>query len=327
MVASDWTPASGWTALEIEPRRPIELDPAAAVLHYGQSIFEGLKAYRQPDGSVGVFRPEANAARFQRSARRLALPELSVADFVSSIDMLIEVDSAAVPSGDEQSLYLRPLMFGYESYLGVQPSKQVKYLLIASPVDSYFTGGMHPVSIWLAEDYVRAAPGGTGAAKCSANYSASLVAQQEAAANGCQQTLFLDAVERRWLEELGGMNLFLVQDDGTLVTPPLSGTILEGVTRDSVIAIARDRGRHVEERKVSFDEWREGVEGGRVVEAFACGTAAVITAIGRVRWAGGELVMGDGETIGPVVTELRQALVDIQFGRADDPHGWVHRAG
>lgn len=326
MVTSEWTPSEGWSPLEVEPRRPLELDPAASVLHYGQSVFEGLKAYRQPDGSVGVFRPESNAARFQRSARRLALPELSTADFVSAIDMLIEVDAAAVPGGDEQSLYLRPFMFGYESFLGVRPSQQVRYLLIASPVDSYFTGGLHPVSIWLAEDYVRAAPGGTGAAKCSANYATSLVVQQEAVAQGCEQTLFLDAVERRWLEELGGMNLFLVLADGTLVTPDLTGTILEGVTRDSIIAIARDRGRRVEERRVSFDEWREGVAAGRIVEAFACGTAAVITPIGSVRWRGGELVMGDGETIGPTVTELRQALVDIQYGRAPDPHGWVHRA-
>jgi branched-chain amino acid aminotransferase len=327
MVTSRWTPAEGWSALEAEKRRPLELDPAATVLHYGQSVFEGLKAYRQPDGSVGVFRPEANARRFQHSARRLALPELSVADFVSSIDMLIEVDSAAVPSGPEQSLYLRPFMFGAESRLGVRPSQDVRYLLIASPVDSYFAGGIHPVSIWLAEDYVRAALGGTGAAKCSVNYAAGLAAQQQAAAEGCEQVLFLDAAERRWLEELGGMNIFLVAADGTLITPALTGTILEGVTRDSLITLARDRGRPVEERGVSLEEWREGVESGRISEAFACGTAAVITPIGRVRWQGGEMVMGDGKTIGPVVTELRQALLDIQYGRAPDPHSWVHRAG
>lgn len=326
VATSRWTPAAGWSPLQVEKRRPLELDPAASVLHYGQSVFEGLKAYRQPDGSVGVFRPEANALRFQRSARRLALPELSVADFISSIDMLIEVDSAWVPAGAEQSLYLRPLMFGTESFLGVRPSQEVKYLLIASPVDSYFAGGVHPVSIWLTREYVRAAPGGTGAAKCSVNYATSLMAQQEALAEGCEQVLFLDAIERRWLEELGGMNVFLVAADGTLVTPALSGTILEGVTRDSIITLARERGHAVEERRVSFDEWREGVETGRITEAFACGTAAVITPIGSVRWRGGELVMGDGETIGPVVTALRQALVDIQYGRAPDPHGWLHRA-
>jgi branched-chain amino acid aminotransferase len=327
MVTSRWRPAEGWSPMEIEKRRPVELDPAASVLHYGQSVFEGLKAYRQPDGSIGVFRPEANAARFQRSARRMALPELPVTEFVNSIDMLIEVDGDSVPSGAEQSLYLRPFKFGDESFLGVRPSQEVRYVLIASPVDSYFEGGVHPVSIWLAEDYVRAAPGGTGAAKCSVNYATSLMAQQEALAEGCEQVLFLDAVERRWLEELGGMNIMLVAADGTLITPALSGTILEGVTRDSLITLARGRGHQVEERKVSLEEWREGVASGHITEAFACGTAAVITPIGRVRWRGGEMVMGDGQTIGPVVTELRQALVDIQYGRAPDPHGWMHRAG
>lgn len=327
MVTARWTPGGGWGDLELVKRSPLELDPAASVLHYGQSVFEGLKAYRQPDRSVAVFRPEANAARFQRSARRLALPELPAADFVRAIDMLIEVDERWVPSGAEQSLYLRPFMFGVESFLGVRPSQEVRFILIASPVDSYFAGGLHPVSIWLAEDYVRAAPGGTGAAKCAGNYATSLVAQQEAIAQGCEQTLFLDAVERKWLEELGGMNLFLVAGDGTLITPELSGTILEGVTRDSIISIARERGRQVEERRVSFDEWREGAESGRITEAFACGTAAVITPIGRVRWRGGEITMGGGDTIGPAVTELRQALLDLQYGRAADTHGWMHRAG
>jgi len=327
MVTSRWTPADGWTPLEVVRRAPLELDPAAAVLHYGQSVFEGLKAYRQPDGSVGVFRPEANAARFQRSARRLGLPELSAADFLRSIDMLVEVDSAWVPSGAEQSLYLRPIVFGTEPFLGVRPSREARYLLIASPVDSYFGDGIHPVTIWLSEDHVRAAPGGTGAAKCAVNYAASLVAQQEAAAEGCEQVLFLDAVERRWLEELGGMNIVLVAAEGRLITPRLSETILEGVVRDSIITLARERGRAVEERRVSFEEWRRGIESGAITEAFACGTAAVITPIGRIRWRGGEMLIGDGETTGPTVTELRRALVDIQYGRTPDRHGWLHRAG
>src|ERR1700694_3494123 len=324
MVTSRWTPGEGWGPVEVQKRTPLALDPAATVLHYGQAVFEGLKAYRQPDGSVGVFRPDANAGRFQRSARRLALPELSVADFVSSIDMLIEVDGAWVPSGAEQSLYLRPFMFGDESYLGVRPAQEVRYILIASPVDSYFASGLHPVSVWLAEDHVRATPGGTGAAKYGGNYANSLVVYQEARAQGCAEVLFLDAAERRWLEELGGMNIGLVATDGTLIIPELSGTILEGVTRDSIITLARERGRRVEERRVSVEEWREGVESGSLVEAFACGTAAVITPIGRLRWRGGEIVMGDGETIGATVTELRQALLDIQYGRVPDPHGWMH---
>jgi branched-chain amino acid aminotransferase len=308
MVTSQWTPDDGWSPLEVEKRRPLELDPASTVLHYGQAVFEGLKAYRQPDGSVGVFRPQANAARFQRSARRLALPELPVAAFVSSIDMLLEVDAGWVPAGAEQTLYLRPFMFGAESYLGVRPAEEVRYILIASPVDSYFPTGLHPISVWLAEG----------------NYANSLVVYQEAKAQGCTEVLFLDSTERRWLEELGGMNIGLVATDGTLIMPELSGTILEGVTRDSIITLARERGRRVEERRVSFSEWREGVESGSTVEAFACGTAAVITPIGRLRWRDGEIVMGGGETIGATAAELRQALLEIQYGRVPDTHGWVH---
>lgn len=328
MVTATWTAGGrGWESLQLVQRSEIGLDPAASVLHYGQSIFEGLKAYRQPDGSIGVFRPEVNGARFQRSARRLALPELAVGDFLRSIDMLIEVDGAWVPSGAEQSLYLRPLMFGVESFLGVRPAHEVRYVLIASPVDSYFVNGLHPVSIWLTEDYVRAAPGGTGTAKCAGHYAASLAAQEQATVEGCEQVLFLDAVERRWLEELGGMNIFLVADEGTLITPELSGTILEGVTRDSIITLARERKLRVEERRISFDEFRDGVRSGHIVEAFACGTAAVITSIGRLKWRGGELLIGGGETIGPAVTELRQTLLDIQYGRVSDTHGWVRRAG
>ncbi len=328
MVTATWTAGGGdWQPLQLAQRSEIGLDPAASVLHYGQSIFEGLKAYRQPDESIGVFRPEANAARFQRSARRLALPELAIRDFLSSIAMLIEVDGAWVPSGVEQSLYLRPLMFGVESFLGVRPSQEVHFVLIASPVDSYFVGGLHPVSIWLTEDYVRAAPGGTGTAKCAGNYAASLAAQQQATAEGCEQVLFLDAIERRWLEELGGMNIFLVAEEGSLITPELSGTILEGVTRDSIITLAGERGLRVEERRVSFDELRDGILSGHIVEAFACGTAAVITPIGRLKWRGGELLIGDGETIGPAVTVLRQALLDIQYGRVTDTHGWMRSAG
>jgi branched-chain amino acid aminotransferase len=215
-------------------------------------------------------------------------------------------------------------MFGAEAFLGVRPAQLVNYVLIASPVDSYFASGFRPVSVWLAEDYVRATPGGTGAAKYGGNYANSLIVYQQAKAEGCTEVLFVDAAERRWLEELGGMNLGLVTSDGTLIMPELSGTILEGVTRDSLITLARERGRRVEERRVSLDEWREGVESGSIVEAFACGTAAVITPIGRVRWRGGEIVMGDGETIGPTAIELRQALLDIQYGRAPDTHGWLH---
>jgi branched-chain amino acid aminotransferase len=300
------------------------LDPSTVVLHYGQSIFEGFKAYRPADGSIVTFRPERNATRFQRSARRLALPELSVEDFLAAADLLISADAAWVPGEPGTSLYLRPLMFGSEVGLGVRPASEVTFLLIASPAGAYFAGGVKPVTIWLSQEFTRAAPGGTGAAKCAGNYAASLIAQQEAIEHGCDQVMFLDAEERRWIEELGGMNLFFVRDDGSLVTPALTGTILEGITRDSVITLARDAGREVVERRVSFAEWAEDVRAGRVVETFACGTAAVITPVGRVRTADGDVVVGDGEP-GPVTLGIRDQLLGIQHGTAPDTYGWLHR--
>ncbi len=323
MVSIRWTVAQGWHAGALRPYGPLSLDPATAVLHYAQGIFEGLKAYRQPDRGVKTFRPEANARRFQRSASRLALPELPVDVFVDAVDLLIRADAAWVPDQVEQSLYLRPFMFASEVFLGVRPAAEVSFMVIASPAGAYFPQGVKPVSIWLSEEYTRAAPGGTGAAKCGGNYAASLVAQQEALAHGCAQVAFLDAVERRWIEELGGMNLCFVHDDGSIVTPELTGTILPGVTRDSILTIAADRGHKVEERRIGIDEWRDGVASGRITEVFACGTAAVITPVGLLRWRGGELPMGNGG-IGPVTTSLRKTLLDIQHGLADDPYGWMH---
>jgi branched-chain amino acid aminotransferase len=323
MVSVRWTPDAGWHDAELRPYGPLSLDPATAALHYAQSIFEGLKAYRQPDGGVKTFRPDANARRFQRSAHRLALPELPVDLFIDAVDLLVRTDQAWVPSEGEQSLYLRPFMFASEVFLGVRPAADVSFLVIASPAGAYFPHGLKPVSIWLSEDYTRAAPGGTGAAKFAGNYAASLIAQQEGLAQGCDQVAFLDAVERRWVEELGGMNLYFVQDDGSIATPELTGTILEGVTRDSLLTLADDLGHKVEERRISIDDWREGVTSGRITEVFACGTAAVITPVGLLKWRGGELPMGSGEP-GPVTTRLRSALLDIQHGRAEDEYGWMH---
>jgi branched-chain amino acid aminotransferase len=323
MVSIRWTLEAGWHDAALQPYGPLSLDPATAVLHYAQAVFEGLKAYRQRDGGVKTFRPEANARRFRQSARRLALPELPADVFVDAVDLLVRTDRAWVPDQVEQSLYLRPFMFASEVFLGVRPASDVTFLVIASPAGAYFPHGVKPVSIWLSEDYTRAAPGGTGAAKAAGNYGASLVAQQEALANGCAQVAFLDAVERRWVEELGGMNLSFVYDDGSIVTPELTGTILEGVTRDSILTLAADSGHKVDERRISIDEWRDGVASGRITEVFACGTAAVITPVGLLKWRGGELVMGDGG-IGPVTTSLRKALLDIQHGLADDPYGWMH---
>jgi branched-chain amino acid aminotransferase len=324
MVHVTWTPADGWHDAQVRPYGPLQLDPSAAVLHYAQEIFEGLKAYRHDDGSIWAFRPTANAARFQRSARRLALPELPVEDFMGSVQALVEVDQDWVPSNGEASLYLRPFMFASEAFLGVRAAASVTYCVIASPAGPYFSGGLKPVSIWVSDEYTRAAPGGTGAAKFGGNYAASLTAQVEAAEHGCDQVCFLDAVEHRWVEELGGMNLFFVLDDGTLVTPQLTGTILEGVTRSSVLQLAPTLGYRVEERRVSLDEWREGAASGRIREVFACGTAAVVTPVGRLSSAAGDVVMGDGGT-GPVTMAVRQALLDVQQGRAQDTHGWMHR--
>jgi branched-chain amino acid aminotransferase len=324
MVLAEWTPDTQWSPATVVPYGPLTLDPATAVLHYAQEIFEGMKAYRHADGSVWTFRPELNAARFQRSAHRLALPALPVDTFIASLEALVAVDHEWVPSGDgESSLYLRPFMYASEVFLGVRPAEHVTYSVIASPAGVYFTGGFRPVSIWLSEDYARAARGGTGAAKCGGNYAASLIAQQEATDNGCAQVVFLDPEEHTYLEELGGMNVVLVYGDGTLVTPELNDSILDGVTRNSIIELAHDLGHKVDERKVSVAEWREGVSSGDVVEVFACGTAAVITPIGELKWHAGS-VRGAADA-GPVTRRLRSSLLDIQYGRVEDPHGWMHR--
>ncbi len=259
-----------------------------------------------------------------RSSRRLALPELPVPDFVASVDALVKADERWVPDpAGEKSLYIRPFMFASETFLGVRPSRHVTYIVIASPAGAYFAKGLKPVTIWLSEEYSRAGVGGTGAAKTGGNYASSLVAQQEAIDNGCDQVAFLDTVEQKWVEELGGMNLYFVHDDGTVVTPELSGSILEGITRASVIELCGKLGYPVVERKFSIDEWREGVASGRITEVFACGTAAVVTPVGKLKWRDGEV--GGGDETGPVTQRVRQTLVDIQYGRADDAFGWMHR--
>jgi branched-chain amino acid aminotransferase len=324
MVTASWSAADGWGDARLTAYGPISVDPASVVLHYGQTVFEGLKAYRQPDGGVALFRPERNAHRMALSSRRLALPELPEDAFIEACELLVTQDQDWVPGGEGASLYLRPFVWATEVGLGVRPSDTALFQLIASPSGNYFSGPLRAVSLWLSQEFNRAAPGGTGAAKCGGNYAASLIAQQEAIANGCDQVVFLDAVEHRWLEELGGMNVFLVLDDGRLITPEISGTILEGVTRDSVITLARELGHEVEERLVDIDEWRKGAADGTVVEAFACGTAAVITPIGRLCWRGGEVTTGDGEP-GPVSMKLRKALMDVQYGLVPDTHGWVRK--
>lgn len=322
MVAIQWDKAQGWHDAQVHAYGPLALDPAAGVLHYGQEIFEGIKAYRHADGSIWTFRPEANGARLQRSAARLALPQLPIAEFVESLRQFIAVDHAWVPSAPESSLYFRPFMIATEGFLGVRAANAAGYYVIAGPAGAYFHGGVKPVSIWLSEDYARAGKGGTGAAKCGGNYAASLLPQQEAYAQGCSQVLFLDPVEGKYLEELGGMNVFLVYKDGRIVTPELSGSILEGITRSSILQLARDRGLKVEERKVSIDEVKDGMTSGDIAEVFACGTAAVVTPIGELKGKG--FVVGDiNAPAGEVTMAIRKELTDIQYGRLPDRHGWM----
>jgi branched-chain amino acid aminotransferase len=325
MVTVRHDPTRGWHSATVEPYRSVTLDPAAMVLHYGQAIFEGLKAYRQPDGTIASFRPDANAERFRRSARRLAMPELPDELFLGSLRELLDVDGRWVPEEDEESLYLRPFMISTEVGLGVRPSSEYLYMLIASPAGSYFASGIKPVSVWLSTEYVRAAPGGTGAAKFAGNYAASLVAQAQAAEQGCEQVVWLDAVERRWVEEMGGMNLFFVFGSGQdvrVVTPELSGSLLAGITRDSLLRLASSLGYAVEERRVSTEEWEKKAGSGELTEVFACGTAAVITPVGSVKHADGEFTVSGGGT-GEVTTRLRAALTAIQRGTAPDPEGWM----
>jgi branched-chain amino acid aminotransferase len=325
MVTIKWTEGRGWHDAQLVPYAPLSLDPANMTLHYAQTIFEGLKAYRQSDGTVATFRPEANARRFQSSARRLSMPELPVETFIEACDVLVRQDKGWVPDAGEASLYLRPFMIATEVGLGVRPANEYLFLVIASPAGSYFPGGVQPVSVWLSEEYVRAAPGGTGAAKAGGNYAASLVAQAQAIEHGCDQVVWLDAIERRWIEEMGGMNLYFVYGD-RIVTPELSGSLLPGITRDSLLTIAADLGYRVGEGRISVDDWKQGAADGTLTEVFACGTAAVITPVGSVKSTRASWPVADGAP-GAVTMRLRSALLDIQTGRAADPHGWMHPLG
>ncbi|QIM16350.1 branched-chain amino acid aminotransferase [Leucobacter insecticola] len=322
MVSIVWTKEDGWQQPELLPYGPIQMDPASSVLHYGQEVFEGLKAYRREDGSIVTFRPDENAKRLNDSARRLALPEIPVELFVAAVRELVAADAEWVPRGADQTLYLRPFMIADESFLGVRSAERARFMVIASPAGPYFSGGVKPVSIWLSQQYARAGRGGTGAAKCGGNYAASLLPQNEAAAQGCQQVLFTDSATPDTIDELGGMNLFLVRADGTLLTPQLNGNILEGITRKSLIELARDRGMAVEERELTVSEWRAGVADGSITEAFACGTAAVITPIGQLKATDFTIDFGAAAP-GPTTLALREELTGIQFGTRADTHGWL----
>ncbi|MEM6266881.1 MAG: branched-chain amino acid aminotransferase [Pseudomonadota bacterium] len=325
MVTIDYDEAQGgWHSARIGPREPISLDPAASVLHYAQEIFEGMKAFAHQEGGLALFRPEANAKRFNESARRMAMPELPEELFLEAVRKVVMADEQWLPPVEGGSLYIRPFMFANEAFLGVRPAKQYKFLVILTAAGSYFKRGVSPVKIWVAQGYVRAAPGGTGAAKTGGNYAASLVPQAQAIEQGCDQVVFLDAVENKWIEELGGMNLFFVRRDGSVITPPLTGTILPGITRDSLIAMLRHEGLDVREEPYSIDQWRIEAESGELLETMACGTAAVVTPVGTVASPDGEFAIGAGGT-GQLTTKMREKLVGIQRGRYDDQHGWVMR--
>ena len=323
MVVAEWSESSGWSDAELKAYGPLSIDPATSVLHYGQEIFEGLKAYSQPDGGVSLFRPEANGERFRKSAARMALPELPVKDFVETVRTLVSQERSWVPQKFGESLYIRPFMFASEVGLGVRPSNQATYIVITTPASAYFNPGK-AVTVWISTEYVRAAPGGTGEAKTGGNYAGSLLAQRQAAEEGCDQVVWLDALERKWVEEMGGMNLYFVRGKGaeaTIFTPQLTGTLLAGITRDSILTVAKDLGYKVEEGMLSTEDWRSGVASGEITEIFACGTAAVVTPVGAAKSAQGLWPTGDGNP-GPITMQIRETLLGIQHGTVEDTHGW-----
>lgn len=324
MISIDWDRGRDWHGARLHPYGPLVLDPSAQVFHYGQEVFEGMKAYRRPDGTVVTFRPYANAARFNRSSARMAMPQLPEETFVEALELLVTADRDWVPERPGHSLYLRPFMIATQHTIGFYgPSAAYRFMVIASPAASYFKAGAKPLTVWLSQDYTRAAPGGTGEAKCGGNYAGTLVAQAQAREMGCDQVVWLDSVERRWVDEMGTSNLFFVY--GTrLVTPELSGTLLAGVTRDSVLALAAELGYRTEEGRVSVEQWRADAESGALTEVFSCGTSSMVTPVGFVKSADGDWTIGGG-TPGPVTSRLHAELTGIQTGARPDPFGWVHK--
>lgn len=308
-----------WGALELGPFGPLELSPATLALHYGQSIFEALKAYALPDGTAALFRPGRNAERMATSARRIALPALPEGAFELACALLVDADRDWVPTADGAALYVRPFAFASEPHLSVRPATEYLFVVIASPVASYFGAHLRAITVQVEVSDVRATPGGTGAVKFAGNYAAGFAAHGRAGAAGHDQVLWLDATERRWVEELNAMNVMFVWERGgatTITTPPASDTILEGVTRDSLMQLA-----DVHEEPTSIEQIHAGVADGTLREVFACGTAAAIAPIGTLVHAGQALRIGSGEP-GPVTVDLRRRLLDVQQGRAEDPFGW-----
>ena len=320
MLLVEWIEGRGWGDARIEPYAAIALDPAAAVLHYAQAMFEGLKAYRMADGRISLFRPDRNAHRMASGAARLSMPAIDEQLFVQGISQLVALDADWVPSAPGTALYVRPTLIATEPFLGVRASKSYLFYVITGPVGAYYAGGLKPVRIWVEKERVRAVRGGIGAAKAAANYVASLQVAEEARDRGCDQVLWLDAIEHKYVEEVGTMNLCLVID-GTLVTPPLGGSILPGITRDTILTIARDWGMPVEERPISIDEVRETHARGTLQEVFGVGTAAVVSVVGTLAGEDGDLVINGGNP-GPVANRLYETVTRLQYGIDPDTRGW-----
>ena len=320
MFVMNYTEGQGWHDARIVPFEKISLSPAAMVFHYGQEMFEGMKAYRGADGKIYLFRPDMNAKRANSSNKRLCIPHIDENDFVEAVKAVVSVDRDWIPTAEGTSLYIRPFVIATDEFLGVAPSKTYLFIIILSPSGAYYESGLKPVGIWIEDEYVRAVKGGMGFAKTGGNYAASLIAQVKAHDDGYSQVLWLDGVERKYIEEVGAMNIFF-KIDGKIVTPMLNGSILPGVTRDSVINLCKHWGMDVVEKRISVDELLCAQHSGKLEEVFGTGTAAVISPVGKLRYKDEVMTIGNGE-IGPVSQKIYDTVTDIQWGKAEDPLGW-----
>lgn len=321
MLLINYNQEQGWHNERIVPYASFDMDPACMVLHYGQAIFEGMKAYRGDDGRTLMFRPSENINRMNRSGARLCMPPLPVDKVVSAIEQLVSVEKDWIPTAPNTSLYIRPTIIATDVALGVHTSKTYLFYVILSPVGPYYAEGLNPIKIFVEDEYVRAVKGGTGFTKCAGNYAASMIGAERANEFGYSQVLWLDGVERKYVEEVGAMNMFFVMDN-IVVTPPLEGSILAGITRDSVIKFAKHKGIKVEERKIAIAEVFEAAKTGRLQEAFGTGTAAVISPVGMLRMDDEEITINNGE-IGPISQMFYDEITGIQYGKKSDPFGWV----
>ena len=321
MFIMNYDEGQGWHDARIEPFHNITLSPAAMVFHYGQTMFEGLKAYKGDNGEVYLFRPDMNAKRANNSNKRLCIPSIPEEDFVQAVKAVVDIDRDWIPDEPGTSLYIRPFVISTDDHLGVAPSKSYLFMVILSPSGAYYESGLAPVGIWIEDDYVRAVRGGIGYAKTGGNYAASLAAQVKAHDDGYSQVLWLDGVERKYIEEVGAMNI-VFKIAGKVVTPMLNGSILPGITRDSVLTLCRDWGYEVEERKISVDELIEAAHNGTLEEVFGTGTAAVVSPVGKLRYKDEVFEIGGGK-IGELTQKLYDELTGIQWGKRPDPFGWT----